>query len=104
MIIGFGLFKFKEDSTEQGMAHLLEHLELEKRQSGNLEGYVARGLADTASFLIYTKWDSKESREAMHEAIRTNPEVGRRFSEIMKLIDKEPIFGAFEVIERSSAH
>jgi heme-degrading monooxygenase HmoA len=104
MIIGFGLFKFKEDSTQQGMTHLLEHLELEKRQSGNLEGYVARGLADTASFLIYTKWDSKESREAMHKSVRKDPETERRFSEIMKLVDKEPIFGAFEVIEHSSAH
>lgn len=99
MIIGFGLFKFKEDSTQQGMVHLLHHLELEKRQSGILEGYVAKGLDDPTSFLIYTKWDSKESREAMHKAIRTSPETGKRFSEIVKLMDKEPIFGTFEVIE-----
>ena len=99
MIIGFGLFKFKEDSTQQGMTHLLHHLELEKRQSGILEGYVAKGLDDPTSFFIYTKWDSMESREAMHEAIRTSPEAGKRFSEIVKLMDKEPIFGTFEVIE-----
>lgn len=99
MIIGFGLFKFKEDSAQQGMALLLEHIELEKRQKGNLEGYVARGLDDPTGFLIYTKWDSKESREAMGEAIRRSPETGKRFAEIGKLMDKEPIFGTFEVIE-----
>ena len=99
MIVGFGLFKFKEDSAQRGTALLLEHMELEKRQKGNLEGYVARRLDDPTSFFIYTKWDSRESRQAMGEATHAHPETEKRFSEIMKLIDKEPMFGTFEVIE-----
>ncbi len=99
MVTGFGLFKFKEDSAQRGMALLVEHMELEKSQKGNLEGYVARGLDDPTSFFIYTKWDSKESREAMGKSTHKDPETDKRFSEIMKLIDKEPIFGSFEVIE-----
>ncbi len=98
MIIGFGLFKFKEDSAQQGMALLLEHMELEKSQKGNLEGYVARGLDDPTSFFIYTKWDSRESREAMGKAVYASPESGKRFAEITKLMAKEPMFGTFEVI------
>ena len=99
MIVGLGLFKFKEESAQQGMTLLLEHLKLEKRQKGILRGYVARGLDDPGDFLIYTEWDSHESREAMHEAIRTNPETNRRFDEITKLMEKEPIFGTFETVE-----
>ena len=98
MIIGFGLFKFKEDSAQQGMALLLEHIELEKSQKGNLEGYVARGLDDPTSFFIHTKWDSEESREAMGKAVGASPETGKRFAEIAKLMAKEPMFGTFEVI------
>lgn len=98
MIVGFGLFKFKEDSAQQGMAYLLQHLELEKRQRGILEGYVARGLDDPTSFFIYTEWDSMESREAMQQAIFTDPEVRELFSAIVNLMDKEPIFGTFEVL------
>ncbi|MFC2047510.1 hypothetical protein ACFLTK_04475 [Chloroflexota bacterium] len=48
---------------------------------------------------MYTEWDSQESREAMYEAIRTNPETNRRFAEITKLMEKEPIFGTFETVE-----
>jgi heme-degrading monooxygenase HmoA len=99
MIIGFGLFKFKENLAQQGMTLLSEHIELEKSQKGNLEGYVARGLDDPTSFFIYTKWDSKKSREAMGKAVHASPETGKRFAEILKLVDKESIFGAFEVIE-----
>jgi len=99
VIIGFGLFKFKENSARRGMALLSEHIEFEKGQSGLLEGYVARGLDDPTSFFILTKWDSRKSREAMHEATRTNPEADKRFSEIVELMDKEPVFGTFEVME-----
>ena len=99
MIVGFGLFKFKEELAEQGMARLLEYIEFEKRMSGNLRGYVARGLDDPTSFFIYTEWDSKESRQALHQAVRKDPEVAKRADEIVKLTDMEPTFGAFEVIE-----
>ena len=99
MIIGFGLFKFKEDSAQQGSNLLQQHLELEKRQKGILEGYVARAVDEPARFFIYTKWDSRESREAMLDAIYKDPEAGKRLSEIEKLMDEEPIFGNFEVIE-----
>ena len=99
MIVGLGLFKFKEESAQQGMTLLLEHLKLEKRQKGILKGYGARGLDDPGDFLIYTEWDSRESREAMHEAIRTSPETNTRFAEIMKLMEKEPMFGTFETVE-----
>ncbi len=99
MIVGFGLFKFKEESTQQGVTLLLEHLELEKRQKGILKGYVARALDDPGNFLIYTAWDSQESREAMNEAIRTSPETSRRYAEITKLMEKEPLFGTFKTVE-----
>ncbi len=99
MIVGFGLFKFREDSAEQAMAYLLKRLELEKSQKGSLEGYVARGLDDPSSFFIYTEWDSKKGREAMSEALRTSPESRKISSEIMKLTDKDPMFGTFEVVE-----
>jgi len=99
MIVGFGLFKFKEDSAQQAMAHLLKRLELENKQKGILEGYVARGLDDRSSFFIYTEWDFWESREAMFNALTTSPESRELSSEIMKLTDKEPIFGTFEVVE-----
>ena len=99
MIVGFGLFSFKEDSAQQAIALLLERLELEKKQKGILEGYVARGLDDPSSFFIYTRWDSWESRENMFKALTTSPESRKLSSEIMKLTDKEPIFGTFEVVE-----
>ncbi len=99
MIIGFGLFKFKEDSAQQATALLFEHLELEKKQKGNLEGYLARGLDDPTNLFLYTKWDSRESRKAMHEAVRASAETGKRYSEIAKLMQQEAIFGTFEVIE-----
>jgi heme-degrading monooxygenase HmoA len=98
MIVGFGLFRFREDSTQQAMVLLLERLELEKKQKGILEGYVARGLDDPSSLFIYTSWDSSESRQNMFNALATNPESRRNSSEIMKLTDKEPIFGTFEVV------
>ena len=99
MIVGLGLFKFKEESAQQGITLLLEHLELEKRQKGILKGYGARGLDDPGDFLIYTEWDSRESREAMHEAIRKSPETNTRFAKITKLMEKEPMFGTFETVE-----
>jgi len=99
MVVGFGLFQFKEDSAPQAMGLLLEHLELEKKQKGILEGYVARALDDPARLLIYTKWDSRESRQAMHEAVRKSPETGKRYPEIAKLMREEPLFGTFEIIE-----
>ena len=102
MIIGFGLFRFKEDSTQQAIALLQERLELEKRQKGILEGYVARGLDDPSSFFIYTRWDASESRQNMFNALITNPESRRISSEIMKLTDKDPIFGTLEMVEQSS--
>ncbi|MFC1893938.1 antibiotic biosynthesis monooxygenase family protein [Chloroflexota bacterium] len=99
MIVGFGLFSFKEDSAQQAMALLLERLELEKKQKGILEGHVARGLDDPSTFFICTKWDSWESRQNMFKALTTSPESSRLSSEIMKLTDKEPIFGNLEVVE-----
>ena len=99
MIVGFGLFSFKEDSAQQAMALLLERLELEKKQKGILEGYVARALDDPSSFFIYTRWDSWESRQNMLKVLTTNPESSKISSEIMKLTNKEPIFGTFEVVE-----
>ena len=53
---------------------------------------------EPTTFLICTKWDSKKSRQAMREASAKNPEVGRRFSEIVGLMQKEGIFDTFEVI------
>ena len=99
MIVGFGLFSFKEDSAQQAMALLLERLELEKKQKGILEGYVARGLDDPSSFFICTKWDSWESRQNMFKALTTSPESSKLSSEIMKLTNNEPIFGTLEVVE-----
>ena len=98
MIVGFGLFRFKEDSTQQAIALLQERLELEKRQKGILECYVARGLDDPRSLFIYTSWDSSESRQNMFSVLAKDPESHRNSSEIMKLTDKEPIFGSFEVV------
>ena len=101
MIVGFGLFSFREDSAQQAMVFLLERLELEKKQNGILEGYIARGLDDPNSFFICTKWDSRESRQNMFKALTISPDSGRLSSEIMKLTNKEPIFGTFEVVEQS---
>ena len=99
MIVGFGLFSFKKDAAQQAMALLLERLELEKIQKGILDGYVARGLDDSSSFFICTRWDSWESRQNMVKTLTTSLESSKLSSEIMKLTNKEPIFGTLEVVE-----
>ena len=81
------------------MALLLERLELEKIQKSILDGYVARGLDDPSSFFICTRWDSLESRQNMVKTLTTSPESSKLSSEIMKLTNKEPIFGTLEVVE-----
>ena len=99
MIVGFGLFSFEEDSVQQAMVLMQERLELEKKQNGILEGYVARGLDNPSSIFIYTKWDSWESRQNMFEALTTSPESRKISSEIMQLTNEKPVFGTFEVVE-----
>ena len=97
MIVGFGLFSFREDSVQQAMKLLRERLKLEKKRKGILEGYIARGLDDPGSLLIYTKWDSWESRKGMFKSLATSAESEGLSSEIMKLSNREPVFGTFEV-------
>ena len=99
MIVGIGLFQFKEDSSDRAMNLLLEHMDQEKKSKGIVRGYVARSMDSPAFILIYTEWKSEESRREMHKMLRETPGIEHRFSEIMKLMEGEPLFSTFEVMD-----
>jgi quinol monooxygenase YgiN len=99
MIVGLGLFQFKEDSSDRAMNLLLEHMEEEKKSNVILRGYVARSMDSPAFILIYTEWESEERRREMYKRLRETKGMEQRFSEIIKIVEGEPLFSTFEVMD-----
>lgn len=99
MIIRTEMYKFQARLGRLALTHLRDHASLMVRTRGCLEALVARSPDDSDQYLVYSRWDSRESHGAMALQLRRNQEAQKPLLALLPMLEGEPRVSHYEALE-----
>jgi quinol monooxygenase YgiN len=95
----YGLFRAKPGQGAQLAALLHEHVEFVKKLNGLQETFAGQSLDNPDHFLVFTKWEDFSGHDRMAHAVLNDADARRTFQEMMDVLETEPAFGRFAILE-----
>lgn len=95
----YGLFRAKAGQGAQLAALLHEHVEFVKSLTGLEETFAGQSLDNPDHFLVFTKWGDFSGHDRMAHAVLNDGDARRTFQEILSVLEAEPAFGRFAILE-----
>ncbi len=99
MIINFAIFKFKKYLSSKGLVHLKAYRDFVLKYRNCVLAEISKSINDDGEYFFFSMWKNKEDLNKLNENLKETGAAQRSFFELINILEKEPEFRLFELIE-----
>jgi heme-degrading monooxygenase HmoA len=101
MIVGVNVFSFKKGLSKDALKHIQEHIDLDSKQKGFIEAFVAKGVDNPDQYFVISRWRDIKSYEDAERAYMQSGQKNQGLMKMMEMLENKPTFGRFVVLRDS---